>query len=355
MTLANIDFRSNAIGFLRLFFAAAVVWSHAYYLGGFGEDPIARTTHGALTAGLLSVGGFFVLSGFLITRSFERVDGIGRFLWHRVLRIFPAFWVCLFLVAFVVAPLLYAGQHGTFSGFFSQMQSPGAYVVKNALLKINQLSVAGPFPSLPFPRGINGSLWTLEYEFLCYLGIAGFGVAGTLRRKPELLIAACLTFLVVSAAFSAVRGMHPTPYGAQVLYLYVFFAIGACAYLFRSSIPMRWELAALSVVALVAALPTRAYGLVTPISISYITFFAAMKFPIRSFDRRADLSYGVYIYAFPIQQLLAMYHFNGLGLLPYFAAALALVCPLAALSWFFIERPSLALKNYSFAVRTADV
>jgi len=345
MTLSNIDLRSNAIGFLRLFFATAVVWSHAYYLGGFGDDPIGRITHGALTAGLLSVGGFFVLSGFLIARSFERVDGLGRFLWHRVLRIFPAFWVCLFVVAFVLAPLLYAGQHGTVIGFFAQTESPWGYVLKNALLKLNQLSVAGPFPSLPFPVGVNGSLWSLEYEFLCYLAVGLFGVAGILKRKPELALAAWITFLVISAVLGVFRGMDPTPYGGEVLYLYVFFATGVCAYLFRDRIPMRAPVATLCAVALIAGLPTRTYGLLVPICLSYLTLFAAMRLPIRNLDRRADLSYGIYIYAFPLQQLLAMYHANRLGVFLYFVAAAILVIPIAAASWFLIEKPSLSLKN----------
>ncbi len=348
MTLGNIDFRNNAIGFLRLFFATSVVWSHAYLLGGFGGDPIAWVTHGASSMGLLSVGGFFVLSGFLITRSCERVGSVGRYLWHRCLRIFPGYWVCLIALAFGFAPLLYLGQHGSLAGFFSHHDSPWGYVLKNWFLLEMQQTISGPYPSLSHPD-INGSLWTLQWEFGCYLAIAVLGVAGVLKRKPELALAALLTIFAISATASALHGMQTARYGIEGVRLFLFFALGACAYLFRYRIAMRWPLAILAAVVMIVAMPTRAYGLFAPLCLSYLTLFAAMKLPIRSFDRRADLSYGVYIYAFPIQQLLAMHGVNRLGVFPYFLAAMAAIIPVAAVSWFAVERPCLSFKNYTFA------
>jgi peptidoglycan/LPS O-acetylase OafA/YrhL len=346
--LSQFDYRSNGIGFLRLFFATAVVWSHAFALGGFGADPVQRLTHGALTAGLLSVGCFFVLSGFLITRSFERVESLGRYLWHRCLRIFPGFWVCLVVVALGVAPLLYLGQHGTLAGFFERPDTPWGFIFKNFLLRLNQLTVAGPYPSLAVPFDINSSLWTLAYEFYCYLAVGVGGIVGILKRKTELVLAALVSLVLIYATVCGLRGMNDTPYGILVLSLYVYFAAGVSAYLFRHRIPMRWDLAVLCALSLIAALPTPAYGLVVPPSLSYLTLFAAMKLPLRSFDRHIDLSYGVYIYAFPLQQLLAMYHLNALGVGPYFALGQIAAMLLALVSWFMVERPALQLKNYAF-------
>jgi peptidoglycan/LPS O-acetylase OafA/YrhL len=76
-----------------------------------------------------------------------------------------------------------------------------------------------------------------------------------------------------------------------------------------------------------------------------LTLFAAMRLPLRGFDRRMDLSYGLYIYAFPVQQLLAMYGINAFGFTPYFLSALLIASVLAATSWFTIEKPSLSLKH----------
>src|SRR5580658_74946 len=100
LVLGDLDLRNNSIGFLRFLFATMVIWSHAYGNGGFGYDPLARLNPNGATAGFLGVGGFFVLSGFLITRSYETVNSVGRFIWHRFLRIFPGFWVCLVVTAF---------------------------------------------------------------------------------------------------------------------------------------------------------------------------------------------------------------------------------------------------------------
>jgi peptidoglycan/LPS O-acetylase OafA/YrhL len=83
--------------------------------------------------------------------------------------------------------------------------------------------------------------------------------------------------------------------------------------------------------------------LVAP-SMSYLALYAAMKLPVRSFDRRMDLSYGLYIYAFPVAQLLALYRVNELGFLPYLAAGLLIAVAFAAASWFGVEKPCLSLK-----------
>ena len=118
-TLGQLDFKSNAIGFLRILFASIVVWSHGWHMAGFGMDPLLVYSHGIFSSGYLAVGGFFVLSGFLITRSGETTSGPTRFLWHRISRIYPAFWACLFVTAFALAPIIYAFDSGSLRGFLT--------------------------------------------------------------------------------------------------------------------------------------------------------------------------------------------------------------------------------------------
>ena len=343
--LGDFDFRSNSIGFLRFFFAAVVIWSHSYLLGGFIDEPIRRLTGGALNAGFLAVGGFFVLSGLLITRSFEHASGAGRFLWHRFLRIFPAFWVCLIGVAFAFAPLAFFHDHGTLVGFISGPDSPWTYLARNALLQMNQHGVRSLLASLPYPSYFNGSLWTLQYEFLCYLSVAGLGIVAVLRRVPLIVAILYLSLYLLNADVLWQHGRHLSNEAYDVSSLLVYFYAGSSAYLFRNYIPVRWWIALLCSIAVAASLPTRAYALLVAPCFAYLTLFAAMKFPLRNFDRRIDLSYGLYIYAFPIQQMLALYGINGFGFAPYFLCALALALVLAMASWFAIERPSLSLKN----------
>ena len=349
LILGDLDFRSNSIGFLRFLFAATVVWSHAFPLGGFGADPLYRLNFNAPTTGLLAVGGFFVLSGFLIARSYETVSSLGRFIWHRFLRIFPAFWVCLGVTAFGLAPLAFAYQHGTLHHYFAEVPAPLSYVTSNFLLAIYQQRIGTVFAHVPNPFDTNLSLWTLTPEFFCYLCVATLGIVGVIRRAPA---AVGIIALLLFAGYAALLWHYGNIYLIGWVALFVYFAFGAFAYLNRDRIPMRSWIAALCFATLLATLTTRAFAYVIIPCLAYVTLFAAMRLPLRGFDRRVDVSYGLYIYAFPVQQLLAMYGVTKYGFTPYFVCALAIALALAAVSWFTIEKPSLSLKHLDlFAAR----
>ena len=340
--LGDLDLRSNSIGFLRFFFAATVIWSHAYNLGGFGDDLLRRINVNAPATGFLAVGGFFVLSGFLITRSYETVGSPGRFIWHRFLRIFPGFWVCLAVTAFGLAPLAFLYEHGTLLHYFAEVPAPWSYITSNFLLAINQQRIGTVLMHVPSPLDLNLSLWTLNPEFFCYLCIAALGVVGVLRRAPTIIATVALLLL-------AGYGMLLWRYGGIILLeveaLFIYFTFGSYAYLIRSRLPMSPWIAAPCAAALLVTFPTRAFAFVAIPCIAYLTLFAAMRLPFRNFDRRMDLSYGLYIYAFPVQQLLALYGLSALGFTPYFLGALAITAALAAASWFSIEKPCLSLKH----------
>lgn len=342
LVLGDLDLRNNSIGFLRFLFAATVIWSHAYENGGLGYDPLARLNPNGATAGFLAVGGFFVLSGFLITRSWETVNSIGRFIWHRFLRIFPGFWVCLVITAFAFAPLAFAYQHKTLLHYFAEVPSPWSYVTNNLLLGIHQDRIGSVLAHVPVPFTLNLSLWTLNPEFFCYLCIAAFGVMGALRSGPKAIAAVDLMLL---AGYTGLLWRYGDIMIVQVLTLFVYFAFGASAYLLRDRIPMSLSIAALAAAAFLATLTTRVFVPVAIPCIAYLTLFAAMRLPVRGFDRRLDLSYGLYIYAYPVQQLLAMYGISAFGFTPYFLSALAIAGVLATASWFTIEKPSLSLKH----------
>ncbi|MEO6834367.1 MAG: hypothetical protein ABI231_00435 [Candidatus Tumulicola sp.] len=141
--------------------------------------------------------------------------------------------------------------------------------------------------------------------------------------------------------------------GFRSLELFVYFFFGAAAYPYRDRVPIRGWIACLAALAVVVALPTRADAAVLPTCFAYAVIYVAMKWPIRSFDRRIDLSYGLYIYAFPIQQLLVIYGFNVFGIVPYFSLTFALTVLLAAASWFIIGKPSLSLKRRPWKWRQA--
>jgi peptidoglycan/LPS O-acetylase OafA/YrhL len=173
---------------------------------------------------------------------------------------------------------------------------------------------------------------------------------GALRSRP---LAIAAVDLILLAGYTGLLLRYGDIMVVQVLTLLVYFAFGASAYLVRDRIPMSLSFAALAAVALLATLTTRVFVPVAIPCIAYLTLFTAMRLPLRGFDRRLDLSYGLYIYAFPVQQLLALYGVGALGFAPYFLSALAIAGALAAASWFAIEKPSLSLKHLALpTVRT---
>src|SRR5476651_2713894 len=104
--------RGNSFTFLRLAFALAVVFSHSFILGGFGEDPLARYSRGQIRIGEMAVICFFVVSGFLITGSALRQPSMGQFAIHRAARILPGFWAVQLLTVFVLAPAIMMARYG---------------------------------------------------------------------------------------------------------------------------------------------------------------------------------------------------------------------------------------------------
>jgi peptidoglycan/LPS O-acetylase OafA/YrhL len=344
---AVLDRRGNSIGFLRFALAALVILHHSYVLSGH-RDPLDRFTHGDLDLGIIAVAGFFVLSGFLITRSAERAPSIWRYLWHRVLRIFPGFWVCLIVCAAVLGPLFWLVERGSVGGYAGISENPPlGYVAANAGLFINQTRIDGLLAGLPYPFGINGSLWTLSYEFSWYLITGALAVAGVLRGR---WLAVVVIALLVAP--QALPGGHPLGgvplfgYGLVSRYALAF-SLGILAYVWRDRVPLDDRLAVVAGAAFLVSVVTKTVPLVGIPALAYLVLWAAWRLPLRRFDARWDISYGVYIYAFPVQQGLALL---GAAVLPIpflFPLAVAATVPFAFASCVLVEQPALRLKHWT--------
>lgn len=350
------DRKSNAIGFLRTFFALLVIVDHSFHLGGFGADTMERFSHGWISFGGAAVIGFFILSGYLITTSFTYASSVWRYLWNRFLRIMPAFWVALVVVAFGFAPLSYFIQHHTLSGFLIfNANGPIDYIVKNFGLYIHQYSVSGLLGSVPWPNAFNGSLWTLFYEATGYVLIAVFGVFGVLKKNSKLVLPACIALFGLYALNSAIPGLagniFPVFKDAQMLPLMMFFFAGAGWYLYQEKIPVSNKYFILSAILFLLSCRYHFYPLLGPITFVYCVFYLAAKFPIKSFDKKADFSYGIYIYAFPIQQVLIQMGATQLGVWLDSLLAAIITIPFAAASYFAIEKPALRLKSARLRIR----
>lgn len=346
------DPNANSLGFMRLVFAAMVLFDHAFPLGGFhgGLDPGWAWTKGQEDFGGLAVAGFFVVSGFLVTRSFLSSSTSIRYLWKRVLRIFPGFWVCLIVTVVLFAPLAFHYEHGTLHAYLhGYPDPPGDYLRRNALLDMNQYGINQLLAGIPWPNAFDGSLWTLMYEFKCYLAVMALGIFGILQRRIFVLALAVFLWASEIGEFynpNDVKRMIPLFADVELVHLSFMFSLGAVLYLYRDRIIISNLIAALALMGFLAG--SAIHGWFYPIgevSFAYLCLWGAVRIPIRHFDRFGDFSYGLYVYAFPVEQLASLYGINKWGLGPYLLVTFPISMLFAVASWFIVERTFLNLKR----------
>lgn len=331
------DARNNALNALRLALAISVILWHSFPLTGRHiSSPAVQELVGAV-----GVDGFFAISGFLITSSWLRHPRVHDYFVARGVRILPGFYVCLVVTAFVIAPIGLTIQGAPATKLLLSTE-PIEYILKNSAVWMCQFDVGGTPSGIPWPRAWDGSLWTLGYELLCYIGVACFGVAGLLNRRWFLpaAMAACWSGLLLSTVLELPRiAMDPARFT-------VMFLAGALLHQHRNVIPARWSLAAVSVVIVVATaflLPD--YRLLGAIPLAYAVIVSGALVHNKRFSLRTDLSYGVYIYAFPIQQLLVIGGLGNVNPIAFWVIATIATLPIAALSWILVEKPVLSWKS----------
>jgi peptidoglycan/LPS O-acetylase OafA/YrhL len=335
------DPRNNALNAWRLTLATGVILVHAYLFTRHHVPAI-------LNPGW--VDGFFAISGFLITGSWLNKPKPRTYFAARALRILPGLWTCLIVIAFILAPAT-----GTVT-----LSSQIRFVLTHGTL-------------LPFPGDIdgtptthfhiwNGSLWTLLFEALFYALVAGLGIVGLLNRWfISVALAATLTWsaLLPPERFFGDMMENGQPISPAIFALLIqavtarlltMFLAGALLYQFRNKIPANWTLVAVSTVIVAVSMILSNYELLPDyrllgaIPLTYVLIVSGALIRHKRLQLHTDLSYGVYIYSFPLQQLLLIV---GLSVHPLLFTAISTVVtlPVAALSWFLVEKPSLTLKS----------
>ena len=328
--------RNNNFNLIRCTLALMVLIHHAFELTGNPVEPSNLAARGLSNFGEIGVNGFFIVSGFLVTRSLLGRATLKAFVLARVLRIFPGLWVMLIVTTLALSLLSSLGPA-------TYLQHPGTwtYAARNATAMLITFPLPGVFTDNPATVAANGSLWSLKYEMLCYLSLAFAGALGLAQRRwPLAAVAAfCAVALIllpgeVNYFFDLMRRLG------------LCFTLGSTAAAFADKVPMRLSVVAVLVLlallcdrtALSPVTWTLAYGY------SLLWFAYVPKGVLLAFNRLPDLSYGLYIYAFPIQQALIA---TGIGAAAFTNMGLALPATLicAALSWYIIEKPALELKE----------
>ena len=351
--------KKNSIGFLRLFLASLVVYSHSYYLGGFGDEPLSYLTHGKAFLGGIAVPAFFVISGILITESYMRCDSLYVFIWHRALRLLPALWICLVVTAFFFAVIISYFSAITWSEFLTTKVTPLQYVLGNALDPRKYISIGTTLSSNFRPCDWNGSLWTLFYEASAYLIVAGMGVSGLLNRYRKIGIVIILIYLALfifvksgffshSGIFNFIQKVFNTKGKIMILH----FLSGVLWVLIRYDRPLLKNIPYIfgvaSFIALFAGLISGSFSLISPFALPPFLVFIADILPLKDFEKQVggDYSYGLYVYGYPIQQILVFFGFAQFGILAFVLVSLLAALSFAFLSWHLIEKRALSYKNW---------
>ncbi len=338
---------------LRLAAATLVLVSHSYALAGHAEPRLGRTTYG-----LIGVEVFFAISGFLVAGSWLGQPRIGAFVRKRALRILPALVLTVVLSAFVLGPLVSSLSTGT----YLRSSVPVHYAIDN-VLAVSTADLVGDLAyRLPgvFTTNetsvVNGSLWTLPVEIRAYLLILVLGITGLLLRRLWVVVAAGLVLLALPASAAGWTGVgrlvefrdsHPDPL------LLAIFGVGALLYVQRDRVPLRVPLAAAALAAWALATwelegSQPLANVLVALAVPYLVIFAAYEAPrhVRGLTRPGDVSYGVYLLAFPVgQTILHIAGRDALGPLALLAIAFPVTYLLALLSWRLVEQPALSLKR----------
>ncbi|WP_419815066.1 acyltransferase family protein [Glacieibacterium sp.] len=340
ISAADLKHDGNIFTALRWILASTVMFSHAWDLTQWrnGLDPSV----GILTfpVSRLAVYLFFSLSGFLVTGSLLK-RGIRDFAIARALRMIPGLWTMLLVTTIGV------GLAFTTLPAWDFLVSPktATYLWRNALLLGGDYGLPGVFDGHR-NTAVNGSLWTIPQEVRCYITLALLGAVGLLAPRRWLLVA-----FLVAVVVHVLVPIQAVPLLANPRRLAVAFFIGVTAYQWRDRIPLSWPFAIVGALGAVIfahlAIDTVIATTVIQVAAAYLTLVAAFRVPAalkRTSAGLPDYSYGIYIYAFPAQQIAISMGWS-INPLSNIAIGFAMTLPFAALSWHFIEQPALKAKT----------
>jgi len=336
--------RKNNFDFIRLIFASFVIITHAFPLSGKSEcDWLCQLTNGQIVFSYIGVKGFFVISGYLIFQSLERSSSLLDYFWKRFLRLFPALFFVLVLTV-LLAPFVYNNTLPYLSN-----RDVLSYIPNNILLFKVQYYIAGIFEHNPYKGAINGSLWTIRYEFTMYviLSLLFFFRKNTLVIKMMLVIAFSLLsvgflfFKTYLAQFGFILE------GRLLLDLGSFFIAGSLLSSFKIEQYKYFNLLAIfSLLIIIISLYFSFFNWVTLFTFPLLVIYLGVESTpiLRDVGSKiGDLSYGIYIYAFPVQQTLYYYfHSNYIQLMIY---GFIISSILAYFSWHLIESKALTYKR----------
>jgi peptidoglycan/LPS O-acetylase OafA/YrhL len=335
----------NNLNAIRLFLAIAVIMEHAYYITLGANifpycDFLSILTKNQLACGGAAVNIFFFISGMLITGSYLRSKSLQCYLLKRIFRIYPAY-IAAIIFTFII--IWFSCPSSRVYGW--HIFSKSFLVIHDCIFLTNWSTYgegSGIFVSNPKPNLGNASLWTIPWEFQFYILVSVLGLFCLFKRRKTILFFVAVIFIIYSLELLNLGFQQKT-----LIRFLCYFTLGICAWLWRDKIVLSKLYAVLCLVALVSTTQFKPwFSIIFPIAACYITLFIGfgINFQIFKFTIKNDLSYGTYLYAYPIQQVFALYH----GLrhpIINFLLTTPLSLALAWLSWTFIEKRFLEINT----------
>lgn len=333
----------NNFNFLRFWLAWVVILSHSFELidGNRSRELLTQAFH-TYSFGEFAVNAFFLMSGFFIAQSWVFSPHFGDFIKKRLLRLLPGFFCAVLISVFIVGPL---GSPHYWQNFPHWRFWPGLLVLR--------FDSPYSFDGWPYPM-INGPLWTLHYEYVCYWLVAALGVMQLITRRT--LMIGLFVAVLAAYLFMMYKGLnHYQPetqygfwawtYGGRYIRLFAFFMAGVVWFNEREGFTLNgyW---ALAIAALCVVLFGNHYGaaIAMTLPLAYLLHYLGNRpMPALRLFQPVDLSYGMYLYAWPIQKLLLYY---GVTRNAWMLTAITSVLCIAAAfaSWYAVEKPFLKLK-----------
>lgn len=318
----------NNFDFLRLTAATMVLVSHQFALNGRSEPLIFNQT-----IGYFAVFIFFIISGYWITKSYKEDSIFLRFIIKRLLRLIPGLVFCLLICFFIIGPI---GFSGDLKNYFQTIDN---WKFLRNIFFISKTEIQGIFLKNPYPNTLNGSLWTLPIEFKWYLILAIFGIFKMLDKK---IISIIILFSVIFWLYSNYFYYEKKNYQA-FFYLGNFFLTGVLLFLIKINFLRLFICLVISAFLFFFKFTYLGFLIGLPPLIIYLGL-QSFKY-LNKIYKIGDLSYGVYLFAFPIQQIIFYFFGSKFTFCTSFCLVIILTFTLAYISWHFIELPFLKLKK----------
>jgi peptidoglycan/LPS O-acetylase OafA/YrhL len=338
--MIHTEQKNNNLTALRWFAALMVLYSHAFVFLGQKHPHFL----GMVPVGPLGVWIFFSISGYLIMQSWTHDPHLLRFLAKRALRIFPALVVCIVLSMFVLGPVLTTLDLSTY------LRHPMTWDYLDNIFLYITYQLPGVFAANTHPNAVNGSIWSLPVEFFMYLVIA---IVGVLKAPRWVWLILGVIVVLLAQIWAIPPGKTFIIYRTdvrQVLFCGSFFMVGAAFYLCRFERFFNLStVGALTLLWLCLSAVPDLFLLSGWLILPFITLgFGLSQGLWLSRLSRHDYSYGIYIYAFPVQQSL-VHFYPQQTIAEHLVSATLITVGLAALSWHLVEKRALKFKPYSRA------